>query len=112
MINTHEDDYSVNIIPICCQAHRVNHTWKEAEIGTEVGYVTIEPQTFCDFKDIKLKTIKIRGKNKQYVIITWCHCSQTNLSAGSTKRWCVDGLINFEEPFCGLEELKFQSSEL
>jgi len=28
-------------------------------------------------------------------------------SAESTENWCVDVLINFEEPFSGLEELSF-----
>jgi len=27
----------------------------------------------------------------------------------STENWCVDGLINLEEPFSGLEELSFDS---
>ena len=35
------------------------------------------------------------------------HSSQTNNSAESTKNWCVDELINFKEPFSGLEELDF-----
>ena len=33
--------------------------------------------------------------------------SQTNFKAESTENWCVNGLINFEEPFSGLEELSF-----
>jgi len=32
---------------------------------------------------------------------------QTNCIAESTENWCVDGLINFEEPFSSLEELNF-----
>jgi len=33
--------------------------------------------------------------------------SQTNHSAESTENWCADGLLNFEEPFSGLEEPSF-----
>ena len=35
------------------------------------------------------------------------HSSQTNGSVESTENWCVDGLINFKEPFSGLKELSF-----
>ena len=41
------------------------------------------------------------------ITIIKCHSSQTNGSAESTENWCLDGPINFEEPFSGLEELSF-----
>ena len=37
-------DYSRNITPICCHAHRVNRVWEEAETRW-VNKLTIEPQT-------------------------------------------------------------------
>jgi len=35
------------------------------------------------------------------------YSSQTNCTPKSTETWCVDGLINFEEPFSGLKEMSF-----
>jgi len=65
-------------------------------------------------KEIELKTRKIQQNNQQCVIITGsrrllskCHSFQTNRFAESTENWCVNGLINFEEPFSGLDELSF-----
>ena len=51
-------DYSRKITPICCHAYRANHVWEEAE-NRWVNRLTIEPQTFCGFKQIELKTRKI-----------------------------------------------------
>ena len=51
--------YSRKITPICCHAYRVNHVWEEAE-NRWVNRLTIEPQTFCDLKEIELKTRKIQ----------------------------------------------------
>ena len=61
-------DYSRKIIPICCHAYSVNRIWKEAE-NRWVNRLTIEPQTFCSFKEIQLKTRKIQRKNQQCVTI-------------------------------------------
>ena len=47
-------DYSRKITPICCHAYRVNRVWEEAENRWMNG-LTIEPQTFCGLKEIKLK---------------------------------------------------------
>jgi len=59
-------------------------------------------------KEIKLKTIKKPTVYNNYAIENYkCHSSQANHLAKSTENWCVDGLINFEEPFSGLEELNF-----
>ena len=62
-------------------------------------------------KEIELKTINIQRKNRQCVTIMQLRITTKNAtpngSAGSTEIWCVDGLINFEEPFSGLEELSF-----
>jgi len=33
------------------------------KIGTGVGDLTIEPQTFCGLKEIQLKTMRIQQKN-------------------------------------------------
>ena len=54
-------DYSRKITPICCHAYRVNHVWEEAE-NQWVNKLTIEPQTFCGLKEIKLKIRKIQRK--------------------------------------------------
>jgi len=56
MINTHKDicDYSRKITPICCDAHRVNHEWQEAENWYR-DRLTIEPQTFCSLKEYRAK---------------------------------------------------------
>ena len=62
-------DYSRNITPICCHAYRVNRVWEEAE-NRWVNRLTIEPQTLCGLKEIKLKTRKIQRKNQQGVTIT------------------------------------------
>ena len=62
-------DYSRKITPICCHAYSVNRAWEEAE-NRWVNRLTIEPQTFCDLKEIELKTRKIQRKNQQYVTIT------------------------------------------
>ena len=62
-------DYSRKITPICCQAYRVNRVWEEAE-NRWLNRLTIEPQTFCGLKEIKLKTRKIQRKNQQCVTIT------------------------------------------
>jgi len=55
-------DYSRKITSICCHAHRVNREWQKAENWYRVR-LTIEPQTFCSLKEIKLKTMKIQQKN-------------------------------------------------
>ena len=55
-----------------------------------------------DYKD----TAKKSTVRNNYAIENY-HSSQTNDSAESTKIWCVDGLINFKEPFSGVEELDF-----
>ena len=52
-------DYSQKITPICCHAYRVKRVWEEAE-NRWVNRLTIEPQTFCGLKEIKLKTRKIQ----------------------------------------------------
>ena len=52
-------DYSRKITPICCHAYRVNRLWEEVE-NRWVNRLTIEPQTFCDLKEIELKTRKIQ----------------------------------------------------
>ena len=52
-------DYSQKITPTCCQAYRVNRVWEEAE-NRWVNRLTIEPQTFCGLKEIKLKIKKIQ----------------------------------------------------
>jgi len=57
-------------------------------------------------KEIKLKTIKKPTVYNNYAIENY----QMPLLSGkpftkSTENWCMDGLINFEEPFSGLEEL-------
>ena len=62
-------DYSRKITPICCHAYRVNRIWEEAE-NWWVNRLTIEPQTFCGWKEIELKTRKIQRKNQQCVTIT------------------------------------------
>ena len=62
-------DYSRKITPICCHAYRVNRVWEEAE-NRWVNRLTIEPQTFCGLKEIKLKNRKIQRKNQQCVTIT------------------------------------------
>ena len=59
-------DYSHKITPICCHAYRVNRVWEEAE-NRWVNRLTIEPQIFCGFKEIELKTRKIQRKNQQCV---------------------------------------------
>ena len=61
-------DYSQKITPICCLAYRVNRVWEEAENRWE-NRLTIEPQTFCDLKEIELKTRKIQQKNQQHLTI-------------------------------------------
>ena len=65
------------------------------------------------FERDRAKDHEDTAKNQQCVKIMRsrklikCHSSQTKRSAESTENWCVDGLINFEEPFSGLEELSF-----
>ena len=59
-------DYSRKITPICCHAYRVNYIWEEAE-NRWVNRLTIEPQTFCGLKEIKLKTRKIQQKKTNSV---------------------------------------------
>ena len=61
-------DYSQKITQICCHAYRVNCLWEEAETRW-VNWLTIEPQTFCNVKEIELKTRKIQRKNQQCVTI-------------------------------------------
>jgi len=61
-------NYLQKITPTCCHAHRVNLAWQEAENWFS-GRLTIEPQTFCGLKEIKLKTMKIQQYNQQSVII-------------------------------------------
>ena len=61
-------NYSRKITPICCHAYRVNRLREEAE-NRWVDRLTIEPQTFCGLKEIKLKTRKIQRKNQQRVTI-------------------------------------------
>ena len=67
------------ITPICCHAHRVNHTWQEAKNWYTVR-VTIQ-QTFCDSKEIELNTINIQlYRFSKYCVIyarnvfTCCWC--------------------------------------
>jgi len=91
-------DYSRNIIPIFCHAHRVNRTWQEAENWYR-GRLTIKPQTFCNLKEIELKDHKGTAKKptvcndyENRELLIKCHSSQTNSSAESTKNWCVDAL--------------------
>ena len=52
-------NYLRKITPIFCHAYRVNHLWEEVE-NQWVNRLTIEPQTFCGLKEIKLKTTKIQ----------------------------------------------------
>jgi len=61
-------DYSRKITPICCHAYRVNCETQEAENWYR-GRLAIKPQTFCDLKEIELKTMKIQQNNQQYVMI-------------------------------------------
>ena len=61
-------DYPRKIRPICCHAYRVNRVWEEAE-NWWVNSLTIEPQTYCGLKEIKLKTRKIQRNNQQSVTI-------------------------------------------
>ena len=77
---------------------------KKLKIGTEVG--NLKP--FVVWK--KYNEDKIQQKPtvcNNYAIKNYCHSSQTNRTIESTENWCVDGLISFEESFCGLEELSF-----
>ena len=46
-----------------------NREWQEAA-NRYRGRLTIEPQTFCGLKEIKLKTMKIQQKNQLCVKIT------------------------------------------
>jgi len=41
-----------------------------------------------------------------------CHSSQTNSLAESTENWCVDGLINIEEPFSELNSELYCENQL
>ena len=52
------NDHSQKITPICCHTHRINCLWEEAK-NRYVDRATIEPQTFCGLKEIKLKVMKI-----------------------------------------------------
>jgi len=58
-------DYSQKITPIilCCL------TWQEAE-NRQSDKLTIEPQTFCYLKEIKLNITKIQRKSQQWVTTT------------------------------------------
>ena len=64
-------DYSRKLTPICCHAYRVNRVREEAE-NLWVNRLTIEPQTICGLKEIKLKkqedTTKKPTVCKNYVI--------------------------------------------
>ena len=62
-------NYSRKITLMCCHAYRVNRLWEEVENRWE-NRLTIEPQTFCGLKEIKLQTRKIQRKNQQCVTIT------------------------------------------
>jgi len=68
------------------------------------GRLTIKPQTFCGLKEIELKTIKIQQRTQQCITIM-----QSRITNKVLLLWRVDGLINFEEPFSGIEELSFNS---
>ena len=59
------------ITPICCPCPQGKpHIWQEAENWYR-GRLTIKSETFCDLKEIELKTIKMQQKNQQCVIIVW-----------------------------------------
>ena len=61
-------DYSRKITPIYCHTYRVNRVWEEIE-NRWVNRLTIESQTFCGLKEIKLKTRTIQRKKQQCVTI-------------------------------------------
>jgi len=68
-------------------------------------------------KEIELKAIKIQQNTQWCVIIMQLRISllikfRPSHSIESVENWFVDGLINFEELFSGLEELSFHSTEL
>ena len=82
-------DYSRKITPICCHAYSVNRLQEEAE-NRWVNRLAIVPQTFCDLKEIELKTRKIQQKNQQCVTIM-----QSRLA--NKKRLLVDSKLNWNE---------------
>jgi len=47
-------NFSRKIIPICCHPHRVDRAWDWYRSG-----LTINPQTFCDLKEVKLNIMRI-----------------------------------------------------
>jgi len=55
---------------------------------------------------IQQKTNSVQCRHDWELLIK-CHSYETKDSTKSTENWCVDGIINFEEPFKGLEELRF-----
>ena len=56
------------------------HVWEEAE-NRWVNRLAIEPQTFCGFKEIELKTRKIQRKNQQCVTITQSRLANKKMTA-------------------------------
>jgi len=96
----------------CCHAHRVNCAWQEAENWYR-GRLTIEPQTLCGLKEIELKAINIQQKDQQCVIFMRLRITNKislllDKPFSRINRKLVCGwIINFEEPFSGLEELSF-----
>jgi len=76
---------------------------KKLKIGTEADQLpNLKP--FVVWKKYHKDTVKNQQCVNNYAIEK-CRSSQRNGSVESTENWCVHGLINFEEPFSGLEEL-------
>ena len=58
--------------------------------------LTIEPQTFCDLKEIELKTRKIQRKNQQYLTIMQSRLANIKrLLATPTKKTAWGNALKF-----------------
>jgi len=70
-------------------SHTANE--KKLNIGWEIRRLTIEPQTFCYLKEIKLKVMKIQQKTQQWVTITQFRFTDKNrlLTKNSTNNYVV-----------------------